>query len=192
MDSSASRSWNRPKLLQAAISVFLLFHIVAITCWSVPLDTPLLAAIRGLVRPYMLWSGLFQSWDMFAPSPRSVNAYVQGVVITKDGRLHTWKFPRMEQLSFTERYDKERYRKFVESLQDDRNSALWPDVARYLAHPYKDPANPPEIVMLIRYWSDIVPQADGSYHPAPERAHIFFEYRVKPGDIQSDIRGDPQ
>jgi len=132
----------------------------------------------------MLWSGLFQSWDMFAPAPKSVNAYIQGVVITRDGRIHTWKFPRMEQLSLTQRYFKERYRKFVENLQDEKNSAVWPDVSRHLARLYNDPSNPPEIVMLVRYWSDIVPQPDGSYRPQPERARIFFEYRLKPEDLK--------
>lgn len=176
--------WNKRRLAQAAISAFLLFHLFAIVCWAVPLDTQLITAFRGFIRPYMLWSGLFQSWDTFAPTPRMVNAYVQGVVITKDGRLHTWKFPRMEQLSIPERYYKERYRKFVENLQEERNSALWPDAARHLARMYENPANPPEIVMLVRYWSDIPPPTKGPYRPAPERARIFFEYRVQPGDLQ--------
>jgi hypothetical protein len=166
-----------------AISAFLLFHIVAITCWCIPFDSALIREIRDSVRPYMLWSGLFQSWDPFAPVPRSVNLYVEAVVIFKDGHTHTWKFPRMERLSFTERYYKERYRKFVENLAQDSHSALWPDVARYIARLNNSP-NPPQIVMLIRYWSEIVPQADGSYHPGPERAHIFFTYEVKPEDLR--------
>ena len=181
---TAQRRWNKKVLSRIVISAFLLFHLFAIVCWAVPLDTPLILAFRGFIRPYMLWSGLFQSWDTFAPTPRAVNAYVQGVVITNDGRLHTWKFPRMEQLSVTERYYKERYRKFVENLQEDRNSALWPDAARHLARMYNNPANPPEIVMLVRYWSDIPKPVPGPYRPDPERARIFFEYRVQPGDLR--------
>jgi hypothetical protein len=132
----------------------------------------------------MLWSGLFQNWDTFAPSPKSVNAYVEAAVIFKDGHTHTWKFPRMEQLKLTERYHEERYRKFMEILQKDSYSALWPDVARHIARLNKNDTNPPEIVMLISYWSEIVPQANGSYHPGPERARIFFRYDVKPEDLQ--------
>lgn len=132
----------------------------------------------------MLWSGLFQSWDMFAPFPRPVNEHVHGVVISKDGGIHTWAFPRMEQLGFTTRYCKERYRKFAENLQDDKNSAMWPDVARHLGRMYNDPANAPAIVMLIRYWSDIAPQTNQPYRAEPERARIFFEYAVKPEDLK--------
>jgi hypothetical protein len=132
----------------------------------------------------MLWSGLFQAWDMFAPSPRSVNAHVEAAVILRDGRIRTWKFPRMEQLSLVERSYKERYRKFVESVQADSYKALWPDVARYIARANNNPTDPPELVMLIRYWSDIVPSTDARYHPAPQRARIFFQYDVQPGDLR--------
>jgi hypothetical protein len=182
-DKITPELWNRQKLARVAINTFLLFHLFAIVCWAMPLDTPLIAAFRGFIRPYMLWSGLFQSWDIFAPTPRTVNDYVQGVVITKDGRIHTWKFPRMEQLSITERYYRERYRKFIENFQEERYSALWPDIARHLARMYNNPDNPPEIVMLVRYWSDIPPPTSGPYRPEPERARIFFEYRIRPGDL---------
>lgn len=166
-----------------AINVSLIFHIVAITCWCIPLNAALIVQFRNVVRPYILWSGLFQAWDMFAPSPRSVNAHVEAAVILRDGRIHTWKFPRMEQLGLIERTYKERYRKFVENIQVDSYKALWPDVARYIARANNNPADPPEVVMLIRYWSDIVPTTDANYHP-PERARIFFQYEVQPGDLR--------
>ena len=175
---------NRRKAAHIAISIFLLFHIFAIAVWCTPLDSALIAEVRGWIRPYMLWSGLFQSWDTFAPSPKSVNSYVAASIITRDGHIHPWNFPRMEQLGLGERYYKERYRKFVENLQDDRNSALWPDVARHLAHLYGNPENPPEIIMLIRYWSDILPQARESEHNERPHARILFEYRVKPEDLK--------
>jgi len=169
---------------RTAISVLLLFHILAIVCWCVPLDSPLLAACRGVIRPYMAWSGLFQAWDTFAPNPKSINAYVVATVITRDGAIHTWDFPRMEQLSLTERYYKERYRKFAENLQDDRNAALWIDVARHLVRLHANLPHPPEIVMLIRHWSAIPPPANGHYRSEPPRAQIFFEYKVKPEDLK--------
>lgn len=167
-----------------AINAFLIFHIVAITCWCVPLNSALIVEFRNVIRPYMLWSGLFQAWDMFAPNPRSVNAHLEAAIILRDGRIRTWKFPRMEQLSLIERSYKERYRKFVENLQVDSYKALWPDVARHIARANDDPADPPQIVMLIRYWSDIVPSAGKTYHAPPERARIFFQYDVQPGDLR--------
>lgn len=90
----------------------------------------------------------------------------------------------MEQLSLTARTYKERYRKFVENIQVDSYKALWPDIARYIARANNNPADPPEVVMLIRYWSDIVPTTAANYHPPPERARIFFQYEVQPGDLR--------
>jgi len=184
-ESKAIRASRLQKIKHIAISVFLLFHIVAITCWCIPLESPLIDNLRGLVRPYMLWSGLFQGWDMFAPSPRNINSYLEAVVIFKNGRTQTWKFPRMEKLGFAEHGYKERYRKFAENVQNDANSALWPDVARRIARMHNSPSEPPAIVLLIRYWSEIKPPAGSApYHPEPWRANIFFEYNVKPQDLR--------
>jgi hypothetical protein len=183
--------WKITRLLRVqtikrvAINAFLLFNLLTIICWCIPLDSPLLANFRNLVRPYMLWSGLFQAWDMFAPSPRNINSYMEAIVIFNDGRTQTWKFPRLEQLSFVQRQFKERYRKFGENVQKDANSVLWPDVARRIARLHNKPSDPPTIVLLGRSWSEIKPSsASGTYHPEPWHPHIFFEYSVKPKDLR--------
>jgi hypothetical protein len=190
MTALLPHKWKAPgrlplqRIKYIAINTFLLFHILAITCWCIPLDSPLIANFRDLVRPYMLWSGLFQGWDMFAPSPRNINSHLEVVVIYKDGRTQTWKFPRMEKLGFPERDFKERYRKFAENVQNDANSALWPDVARRIARLNGNASNPPALVLLVRYWSEIKPPGrGGAYHPEPWHANIFFEYTVRPNDL---------
>jgi hypothetical protein len=88
----------------------------------------------------------------------------------------------MEQLGLISRCFKERDRKFVENLQEDSHKAMWPDVARRIARTNNDPSDAPEVVMLIRYWSNIVPAQ--KYRPQPDRARIFFEYEVKPEDLR--------
>jgi hypothetical protein len=166
------------------INLFIGFHIVAIACWCVPLDLPLLSSCKELIRPYFLWSGLFQSWDTFAPTPWGLNSYVEATLIYKDGSQKTWAFPRMEQLSPGERYIEERYRKFAEILQNDGSDALWPDVARRIARLNSTPLEPVKTVVLIQKWSLIVPRADGSYRPEPWEQHVLFGYGVRPGDLQ--------
>jgi hypothetical protein len=180
--ASAALPWSLPRLKRIGISAFLAFHLVAIICWAIPLDTPLTVAFRNAVRPYFLWSGLFQAWNAFAPAPKALNSYLEAIVIYHDGRVLTWKFPRMEQLPLTQRYYRERYRKFIEYLKEDSSVALWPDAARYIARLNNDASNPPEIVMLIRHWTDIVPGSNAS----AERPHvqIFYEYKVKPEDLK--------
>jgi hypothetical protein len=169
---------------RVAISAFLLFHLLAITCWCLPIDSPLLGACRSAIRPYFLWAGLFQSWNAFAPAPKAVNSYVEAVVIYQDGSIRNWKFPRMEQLSLTERYYRERYRKFVENLKEDSSAPLWPDAARYVARLNNNASTPPQIVMLIRHWSDIVPGNSPSASSDAWHVQIFYEYDVKPPDLK--------
>jgi hypothetical protein len=166
------------------INLFLGFHILAIICWSVPLDFSLLASCRELIRPYFVWTGLFQSWNTFAPTPWGLNSYVEARLIYKDGAEKTWSFPRMEQLGLAQRYREERYRKFVEVLQDDANDALWPDVARRIARLNSTPSQPVKTVILVQEWSLIVPDSDGSYHPSPWEQHVLYGYGVKPEDLR--------
>jgi hypothetical protein len=121
---------------------------------------------------------------MFAPIPKGANTYIEAVVVYKDGSRKTWPFPRMEQLSLTERYFKERYRKFADNLVRDETDDLLPDAARYVARVNSTPEKPVKTVMLIQNWSFIVPRADGSYVPEPWQQHILLGYGVRPEDLK--------
>ena len=169
-------------LRRGAISIFILFHLIAITCVAVPLRFSALMGIRELVMPYMRWSGLFQTWDMFAPDPESVNSYVKGVVITRDRHMQVWSFPRMEELGFAERLRKERYRKFSEVLPQPQYAPLWPDVARHLGRQLNNKSDPPDKILLIQFQSEIHPGADESSNPVP-RPGVFYEDYLQPGDL---------
>jgi hypothetical protein len=167
-----------------AINAFLIFHILAITCWAIPLNTRFTSACRELVRPYLAWSGLFQSWDMFSPTPKSQNMYLEAIIIYRDGSTDLWTFPRMELLSLTQRYFKERYRKYEETLDDDRYSALWPDAARHIARMKASHSSPPKTIMLVVRWSDIIPRTDGGYDRGPWGVRVLYRYDVQPGDLK--------
>jgi hypothetical protein len=167
----------------AAVSIFILFHLIAITCWAVPVNFSAVRDLREIIRPYMLWTGLYQSWDMFAPNPKSIDAYIKAVVFTQDRHMKVWTFPRMEELSFRERYPKERYRKFAEMLPDQKNEALWPGVAAHVARLFNNPIDPPDKVVLIEFRADIKPGADESSAPIPV-PNVFYEGYVEPGDLR--------
>jgi hypothetical protein len=167
-----------------AVNVFLIFHIVVIGCWCAPIATPLIPLCKDLLRPYVLWSGLFQSWDTFAPTPKAANTFLEAVIVYQDGSRKTWTLPRMEQLSLTERYFKERYRKFADNLMRDETDALLPDAARYIARLNSTPAKPVKTVILIQEWSSIIPRSDGSYVFEPWKQHILLGYGVRPEDLK--------
>jgi hypothetical protein len=180
--SFEERSANR-RVPQAAVSIFILFHLIAITAWALPVNFSAVRDLREIIRPYMLWTGLYQSWDMFAPNPKSIDAYIKAVVFTQDRHMKVWTFPRMEELSFRERYPKERYRKFAEMLPDQKNEALWPGVAAHVARLFNNPIDPPDKVVLIEFRADIKPGTDESSAPVPT-PNVFYEGYLEPGDLQ--------
>jgi len=180
---TTSREEKGEAIRRGAINVFILFHLIAITCVAVPTDFSALNNVRELVEPYMLWTGLFQRWDMFAPDPPTVNSYVKAVVISRDRHIQVWSFPRMEELGFGERYRKERYRKFLEVLPQQQNAPLWPDVARHVARQFNSQTDPPDKVVLIEFQSDIHPGAEGSPDPTP-RPSVFYEDYLQPGELR--------
>lgn len=167
-----------------AIHLFLIFHLVSIACWCAPFQAWPLEMGRALVRPYFLWTGLFQTWDMFSPQPKRRNSYLEAMVVFSGGEIEYWKFPRMDRMSYGERYTKERYRKFEETLTEDKNSDLWPDAARHVAREFRGGSKRPEMVMLILNWSDLVEQSDGSFTMTPWQSNTFYRYRVEAEDLE--------
>ena len=170
-----------PAASHGLLSAFILFHAVAIFVWALPFNNLLLRDMKGLVAPYMIWSGLFQSWDTFAPNPIAENGYVKALVTTDARRLRVWSFPRMQDLGYAEKYRKERYRKFTEVLVQPQEAVIWPDVARHIAETCGDPSDLQEKVTLISFTSRITPwsTAPPSYHP-----EIFFDDYVNLGAAQ--------
>jgi len=171
-------------LKRPLINIFLAFHIVAITCWCIPIDLPGIGVVRKLVRPYFLWSGLFQSWDMFAPSPKSANTYLEAQILYKDGTREVFTLPRMELLGLSDKFFKERYRKFTDNLVDERFDPMLPDVARHIARTKSSPQNPVKLVVLVFNFSFIAPGPDGSLVSQPWDQHVLLGYGVRPEDLR--------
>lgn len=120
---------------------------------------------------------------MFAPNPIRANTYYKAIVITQKHHIRVWAFPQMEQLSFGQRYQKERYRKFLENMSLENNAAVLPDVVRHIARFYNDPSDLPEKVLLIRFQSDIKPGSDDEHEPRPKPSDFYDEY-IEPEDLR--------
>jgi hypothetical protein len=186
--SKAVRSPQPPNegssgFLRGAISVFILFNMVAILSWAIPLNVVPLPQIKEIVRPYLLWTGLFQTWDFFAPNPRPVNSYIQAVAVSQDHHTSVFNFPRMELLSHAARYREERYRKFAEVLCDPRYSAMWPDVARHVVKLLDNSTHPPQMVILMKYEAPIKYGVTPAQEPVP-KPQFFYEYYVGGEDLR--------
>lgn len=175
---------------RALLDLFILFHIVSVTSWSLPppLQPDGIRHFTRLIGPYMLGSGLWQGWDMFAPNPLSTVIDLEAEVTFRDGTRETWVFPRMEEMSYWERYRKERYRTWRGRLRMEKWSAAWPDTARYVARLHDRPEKPPVSVNLKRRWGSIPPPSERWLQTARpaiplSAAETFFSYEVRPGDL---------
>ena len=175
-------------LMRKFLNLFIAFHLAAILIWSFP-PSGLRSVLYRPFYKYMMWMGLWQSWDMFSPNPLAVNIRVIAEITFKDGSKTNWEFPRVEKLGYFERSQKERYRKWRERIRLDDFAPVWDDTARYIARRQnRKPENPPVLVSLIRYWGDIPPPVAGDYQRIPgeyetPHAFVYKTYLVRPEDL---------
>ncbi len=186
------------------LKLYLVFHCGMIFSWSIPEPSPptgkavtwdnwmRLANDRfkrfaipipgstrklNLHRDYLLRTGLWQFWGMFAPNPGRIDMYLDQVVTFQDGSVRIHHYPRMAELSLFKRYVKERFRKFVERVSPDTESWKWPVFAQRIAYEeYTDRANPPVHIALRRHWREVQP-----LHEVPwleDKSFTYFEYTV--------------
>ena len=164
------------KRVSVWIKLFVAFHVIAITSWSLPVPAP--AVMNGKaaatfpsewllynnelylkhspIQLYLLSLGFWQSWDMFSPNPAGADMYGTADLVLKNGQVQHYQYPRMYTLSMLSKYSKERFRKFFEHAGSDDDSYLWPDFAKRIVYITKqDPANPIVKVLLKRNWYQI-------------------------------------
>ncbi|HVL38144.1 MAG TPA: hypothetical protein VM328_02025 [Fimbriimonadaceae bacterium] len=141
----------------------------------------------NFLRWYMIPTGLWQSWDMFAPNPSNWDGWATAEIVYADGRIVEDRYSRVRDLPIPLRFLKERYRKFLERSHPESYAWMWPIVARALAYRnFDDPANPPVEVRLWRYWRLVQPPTkaqEPKYH-----SYNYFNY-VVPVDELREAKG---
>lgn len=193
LNRRANKSKNAARIRETAkkislkerlVVAFVCFHIVVIFIFAFPIDFLPVRALRNLVAPYVVCIGLTESWDMFAPDPKSTDQFLKAIVFRASGQTDIYSFPRMEELTLWERYRKERYRKFTESLLCNECSGLWPDVEKAVARRENKPADPPVKVVLIKFESPIDPKAGAVGDDAAAKSTVLSELFIQPEDLR--------
>lgn len=169
-------------MVKILVSAFVLWHLFALAIWNLPFTEPLITGAMPVVRPYMVGSGFMQGWGMFAPDPYSLDVYVEARVHYADGTVRSWEFPRMAKMSYWERYQKERWRKYIEVAHQDSYNFLWPVMGRYAARVNNlYPNNPPVTVDLVRHFRLV--RAPGQ-PPGTFAAYQFSTVNINPEDLR--------
>ena len=179
------------------IKILVGLHVFACIVWATPLPPPLVAQERikpqasgwllywnakylksnDLIQAYVLSTGTWQYWDMFAPNPSNVDWYCDAEVLYKDGTKRIVGYPRIFSLSIPQKYLKERYRKFFERAHDPSKPRIWPVFGQAMANiAYQDKANPPLVVRLRQHSRTIAPP--GARQEVEYRSYEYYAYAV--------------
>ena len=193
---------NRPNA-PIWLKILVFWHVICITVWALPnpsneiLEGKVAAPgtdkillwnyqnkMRDPLRQYLYLTGFWQYWDMFCPDPASVDIWFDAEVVYQDGTSKIYKYPRMADLSIPEKYEKERYRKFYERINNPEFSRLWSVFGQYIAHLMDDPSNPPKIIRFRRHFQKVPPpgeKMDDKY-----QQEQYFEYVVDAEKLKAE------
>lgn len=170
--------------LKVGVSLFICWHFLAIGMWTLPVlmeDFPL---VGGVVRTYLTTTGFNQGWTMFAPDPYSIDVYLECRIHYADGTVRSWNYPRMYDYNYFVRYQKERWRKYVEVVSTDQYKFLWPSAAKYAARVNNIyPNNPPVSVDLVKHLHNVTPPTIGA-QDQPWQSYELASVPIAPEDLK--------
>jgi len=189
------------------VKIFVAFHLLAITVWAIPNPPERIrdgtVPARGtdhilvwnhdylkqnpLLRGYLLSSGTWQYWDMFAPDPSQTDFYGTATVVYLDGTKKEYKYARMLEMDFWTKYLNERRRKHFERVHLEANASGWPRFAqRIAALMAEDPKNPPVEIVLHRHFQQL--QRPGGPEPKGYNMYSYFEHVVDQQVLRKEMR----
>ena len=135
---------------------------------------------NSLVRNYLLPTGFWQYWDMFAPDPSNNDIWFDATIATNDNKTVNMELNRIASMPLVKKYFKERYRKYFERVHLDQNQWCWPYVAQAVARDFQATSGEkPTTIKLRRHFRFVT---YGKPIP-PYTEFTFFTYAVKPEDL---------
>src|SRR5262249_28037627 len=100
---------------RAGISAFVIFHISALTIWTMP-HCAIKERFQEPFRYYMLPLGLWQWWAIFAPDPILNTMVLEAEIVDSKGMRHVYEFPRIGELSWWQKIARYRDPKFAANM----------------------------------------------------------------------------
>lgn len=134
--------------------VLVISYPLAVLCWTLPAGYfPFKATLDQFIAKPFLMLNLWQAWDMFAPTPRSDDIWVQATITDRQGQKQDIPLTDMRTMPYAERWQKERWRKyFNDHLRTDARTDLWEPYTRYLSNDLAKRAVTVDSIQLTRWW----------------------------------------
>ncbi len=112
------------------VSAFVAFHVSAISVWTLP-DCAIKERTRPIFRYYVLPTGMWQWWAIFAPDPIKNTLELSVEVVDAKGLRHMYEFPRLRDMPWWRKALYYRQPKFVANMGIEELMAVRPFVTRY-------------------------------------------------------------
>lgn len=115
---------------RVGVSAFVAFHLSALSVWTLP-DCAIKQRCVGVFRYYVLPSGLWQWWSIFAPEPVKNTLELSVEVVDAKGLRHIYDYPRLAPMPAWRKALYYREPKFVANMSIGELSMTRRFVARY-------------------------------------------------------------
>jgi hypothetical protein len=175
---SGNWSWTLRRLL---ISAFLVFHLTATALWVLPI-CPIRDRAVPWLQYYMLPTGMWQAWAMFAPDPIHDTVMLEAEVIDCNGVRHGFRFPRMADYTWWQGIPRFRYAKYNANMGSDEFAEPRKFAAHHVLRRLKLPASVYPVTVHLYYQLRPTPPPGtvAAADPmAPTKTHVLAGFRVE-------------
>lgn len=142
--------------------IFISALMIALFIDITPFGNPVTFALKPYVKKGLQFTGMWQAWNMFSPNPTREDVTMFAEVTLTSGQKLEWTPVRMAELSLTDRYLKERWRKWgMDNIRSDSHEILWPSLGRYIQSSYET-ANPGKQIQQINVYREwyVIPKLE--------------------------------
>ena len=162
-----------------AVSVFLVGHLAAVALTNLP-DCALKRAIGfGWVDAYLMPTGQWQSWGMFAPEPAKDTITLEAVVRDSRGLVRRYAFPRMvDQSAWVGFRGGYRHSKYAHNLGPPQARANREFAARFVVRALEMKAEdfPADVQLVNQVWPTNPPGSPADEPPASPWTSVLETY----------------
>lgn len=148
-------------------------------------------AILQALSPLCDFFGWHQSWGFFSPNVRDIKIHTLAVISLQNGFLKLVEMPRIENLLYYEKTQRQKYRKiFNDGFPYSNLRHVRPTFSRFLARTIADKYNPPTRIAYFLISEKLCQPTEkfadvGQQLSEPEKKILdYFDYGVSPQDYQ--------
>ncbi len=178
-------AWTARRLV---LSVLLLFQVGSTVLWCIP-ECPIRKWLTPYAKYYVIPTGQWQSWAMFAPDPMRDSITAEAEVIDKNGMRYAFQFPKLADFNRIEGIVHFRFSKYTANLAGDEFRYARECAARHVLRRMNLAEDLYPLTVHLFYQMQITPapgdEAAASSPTKPVKPYVLGTYRF---DSPKEVR----